>query len=79
MAEVIKPSNGLVIHYNYLWAREFDRREESGRKDVRRASRSSLPNPGREHSLLSFPLPPNHRRQVGRRWKFLKLKPGVSA
>jgi hypothetical protein len=31
-AEMIEPSNGLVIHYNYLWAREYDRREESGRK-----------------------------------------------
>jgi hypothetical protein len=31
-ADVIKPSNGLVISYNYLWAREYDRREESGRK-----------------------------------------------
>jgi hypothetical protein len=27
-----KPANGLVILYNYLWAREYDRREESGRK-----------------------------------------------
>ena len=25
-------SNGLVISYNYLWAREYDRHEESGRK-----------------------------------------------
>ena len=29
---MIEPSNGLVILYNYLWAREHDRREESGRK-----------------------------------------------
>jgi len=29
---MIKPSNGLVISYNYLWAREHDNREESGRK-----------------------------------------------
>jgi hypothetical protein len=29
---MIKPSNGLVILYNYLWAREYDRQEESGRK-----------------------------------------------
>jgi len=29
---MIEPSNGLVISYNYLWAREHDRREESGRK-----------------------------------------------
>ena len=28
----MEPSNGLVISYNYLWAREYDRREESGRK-----------------------------------------------
>jgi hypothetical protein len=27
-----KPANGLVIRYNYLWAREHDRQEESGRK-----------------------------------------------
>jgi hypothetical protein len=26
------PSNGLVIFYDYLWAREYDRHEESGRK-----------------------------------------------
>jgi hypothetical protein len=29
---MVEPSNGLVISYNYLWAREHDRREESGRK-----------------------------------------------
>ena len=29
---MVEPSNGLVISYNYLWAREYDRREESGRK-----------------------------------------------
>jgi hypothetical protein len=30
--EMFEPANGLVISYNYLWAREHDRREESGRK-----------------------------------------------
>jgi hypothetical protein len=29
---MVAPSNGLVIYYNYLWAREYDRHEESGRK-----------------------------------------------
>ena len=29
---MITPSNGLVISYDYLWAREHDRHEESGRK-----------------------------------------------
>jgi hypothetical protein len=29
---MIEPANGLVIRYNYLWAREFDRQEEAGRK-----------------------------------------------
>ena len=29
---MVEPANGLVISYNYLWAREFDRHEESGRK-----------------------------------------------
>jgi hypothetical protein len=29
---MFKPANGLVISYNYLWAREHDRDEESGRK-----------------------------------------------
>jgi len=29
---MFKPANGLVISYNYLWAREHDRHEESGRK-----------------------------------------------
>jgi len=28
----VEASNGLVISYNYLWAREYDRHEESGRK-----------------------------------------------
>jgi hypothetical protein len=32
-AKVIEPTNGLVIRYSYLWAREYDRREMSGRKD----------------------------------------------
>src|SRR5215472_13220024 len=31
-SDMIKPSNGLVISYNYLWAREHDDREVSGRK-----------------------------------------------
>jgi hypothetical protein len=31
-AEMVEPANGLVISYNYLWAREHDRDEESGRK-----------------------------------------------
>ena len=31
-AEMVEPSNGLVISYNYLWAREYDRSEETGRK-----------------------------------------------
>src|SRR6266699_5169049 len=30
--EMFNPANGLVISYNYLWAREHDRQEESGRK-----------------------------------------------
>jgi hypothetical protein len=30
---MIEPSNGLVIRYSYLWAREHDRPEEAGRKD----------------------------------------------
>jgi hypothetical protein len=29
---MVAPSNGLVISYNYLWAREYDRHEGSGRK-----------------------------------------------
>jgi hypothetical protein len=29
---MVEPSDGLVISYNYLWAREYDRHEESGRK-----------------------------------------------
>jgi hypothetical protein len=32
IVEMFKPANGLVISYNYLWAREHDRHEESGRK-----------------------------------------------
>jgi hypothetical protein len=28
----VSPQNGLVISYNYLWAREYDRHEDSGRK-----------------------------------------------
>lgn len=31
-ADMFEPANGLVISYNYLWAREYDRHEESGRK-----------------------------------------------
>ncbi len=30
---MIEPRNGLVLRYSYLWARQYDRREESGRKD----------------------------------------------
>jgi hypothetical protein len=31
-SDVFKPSNGLVISYNYLWAREHDNRQESDPK-----------------------------------------------
>jgi len=31
-ADMFEPANGLVISYNYLWASEYDRHEESGRK-----------------------------------------------
>jgi hypothetical protein len=46
---MVEPSNGLVISYNYLWARGHDRDEESGRKprptviDVYRRKGVSLP------------------------------------
>jgi hypothetical protein len=30
---MIEPRNGLVIRYSYLWARQYDRQEEAGRKD----------------------------------------------
>ena len=30
---MIEPRNGLVLRYNYLWARQYDRGEESGRKN----------------------------------------------
>jgi len=30
---MIEPRSGLIIRYSYLWAREQDRGEESGRKD----------------------------------------------
>lgn len=30
---MIEARTGLVIRYSYLWAREHDRGEESGRKD----------------------------------------------
>ncbi len=29
---MVEPFDGLVISYDYLWAREYDRREGSGRK-----------------------------------------------
>src|SRR6266576_2080665 len=29
---MFEPADGLVLSYNYLWAREHHRREESGRK-----------------------------------------------
>jgi hypothetical protein len=30
---MINPANGLVIRHSYLWAREYDRKEEAGRKN----------------------------------------------
>lgn len=30
---MIEPRNGLVVRYSYLWAHQYDRGEESGRKD----------------------------------------------
>src|ERR1700693_3640749 len=33
IATMIEPANGLVIRYDYLWAREYDRQGESGRED----------------------------------------------
>ena len=33
MTEIRKLGHGCVVRYAYLWAREHDRGEESGRKD----------------------------------------------
>jgi hypothetical protein len=38
---MIKPSNGLVISYNYLWAREHDDRERAHRAPI--TARNSNP------------------------------------
>jgi hypothetical protein len=32
MAKMIEPKHGHIILYSYLWAREHDQGEESGRK-----------------------------------------------
>jgi len=62
---VIKPANGLVIAYNYLWAREYDRNEESGRK-ARPACVQIIIAEGRSGTLVAlFPItsqPPHASR-----------------
>ena len=62
---MIKPANGLVISYNYLWAREYDRHEEAGSKS-RPACVQIIVAEGRSGTLVAlFPItsqPPHASR-----------------
>jgi hypothetical protein len=63
--EMFKPANGLVISYNYLWAREHDRCEETGREA--RPSCVQIIIADRESAtvVVLFPItsqPPNSER-----------------
>jgi len=63
-AEMVEPSNGLVISYNYLWAREYDRREESGRK-VRPACVQIIIARGGSGTVVAL-FPITRTRRVGK-------------
>ena len=49
---MIEPRSGLIIRYSYLWARERDRGEESGRKDRPACVQVLVVKGGREQAVL---------------------------
>ena len=53
---MIKPVSGLVIRYNYLWARESDRGEESGRKSRPVCVQIIVAAGGKLQKCLLFPI-----------------------
>jgi hypothetical protein len=62
---MIEPVNGLVISYNYLWAREYDRREETGRKARPVCIQIIIARPDRGAVVALFPItsqPPQPER-----------------
>jgi hypothetical protein len=59
------PKNGHVIHYDYLWRREFERGEESGRKTRPVCVTVVLPGRLDVTRILVFPItsqPPGPHR-----------------
>ncbi len=63
--EMFKPANGLVISYNYLWAREYDRQEESGHKARPCCVQIIIANGERGTVVALFPItsqPPHAER-----------------
>jgi hypothetical protein len=55
---MFKPTKGLVISYNYLWAREHDRHEESGRKARPVCVQIIIANSESTTVVALFPIPP---------------------
>jgi len=51
-----RPRNGHVIHYGYLWRREFERGEESGRKTRPVCLTVVLPGAPNATRILLFPI-----------------------
>ncbi len=68
---MIEPSNGLVISYSYLWAREYDRNEESARK-ARPACVQIIIARGESSTIVAlFPITsqPPHRERTAPSWR----------
>jgi hypothetical protein len=68
---MVEPANGLVISYDYFWAREHDRNEESGRKS-RPACVQIIVARGESGTVVAlFPITsqPDQRRSKSRKWR----------
>ena len=53
---MFKPQSGVVIRYAYLWAREYARGEESGRKTRPVCVQISFSGASRDQTALLFPV-----------------------
>jgi hypothetical protein len=77
ISDVVAPSNGLVIYYNYLWAREYGRHEESWRKA--RPVCVQIIAGGKSGTVVAlFPITSQPPQPDEQRSKFRKWKRGAS-
>ena len=76
---MVEPSNGLVISYNYLWAREHDRHEEFGRKARPACVQIIIARNESATIVALFPITSQPPHKDRRRSKFPRWRRAVSA